>query len=118
MNAWLNIMGSTGVKNIGFGYKCWYLNDRSGYLVNFDICQGTIPDAYYANEQNFGKASAPFLSMIIRISENMKQKNIISILITFLLVLLSFKHFAKIEAKRLLNFQVWRHEKKEQHMTM
>nr|CAH7730672.1 unnamed protein product [Callosobruchus chinensis] len=30
-------------KPIRFGYKAWCINKKSGYLINFEIYQGTIP---------------------------------------------------------------------------
>lgn len=45
-------------------YMFWSLCTPSGYLVNFEIYQGTNPRTNLKYEERFGKATAPLLSMI------------------------------------------------------
>lgn len=59
-------------KPIRFGYKCWCLNCSNGYLANFEIYQGCIPGANTHHERDFGKATAPMLSMIEDLPDAMK----------------------------------------------
>ncbi|RVE42918.1 hypothetical protein evm_012446 [Chilo suppressalis] len=63
-------------KPIRFGYKCWCLNNSNGYLANFEVYQGVIPGANNENEQNFGKATAPMLSMISELPEVMRKQKL------------------------------------------
>ncbi|CAH2104217.1 unnamed protein product [Euphydryas editha] len=63
-------------KPIRFGYKCWCLNNSSGYLTNFEVYQGSIPGTNTEDEQNFGKATAPMLSMIRELPETMRRQNL------------------------------------------
>lgn len=63
-------------KPIRFGYKCWCLNTSSGYLANFEIYQGCIPGSNLQNEKEFGKATAPMLSMIEELPECIKNQKL------------------------------------------
>lgn len=51
-------------KPIRFGYKMWALNTTSGYLVNFELYQGKSERRSENYEKEFGKAAAPFVSML------------------------------------------------------
>ena len=59
-------------KPISFGYKVWCLNTKSGYLLNFEVYQGAIPNANIQYEELYGKAVAPMLQMIDSFPEEMK----------------------------------------------
>lgn len=41
-------------KPIRFGYKCWCINSKSGYLINFEIYQGSIPNSNLEHQEEFG----------------------------------------------------------------
>lgn len=60
-------------KPIRFGYKMWCLNDPSGYLVNFDLYQGTNPKGHLPFEQEFGKNIAPMINMIHEFPEDIRK---------------------------------------------
>lgn len=51
-------------KPIRFGYKMWCLNTTSGYLVNCELYQGKSVKREEAYEKHFGKAAAPFVTML------------------------------------------------------
>ncbi|XP_030767353.1 piggyBac transposable element-derived protein 3-like [Sitophilus oryzae] len=51
-------------KPIRFGYKMWALNTTSGYLVNCELYQGKNSLRHEVYEKDFGKAAAPFVSML------------------------------------------------------
>lgn len=51
-------------KPIRFGYKAWCVNTSSEYLVNFTIYQGCDPRSNEQYQSLFGKAAAPFVTMI------------------------------------------------------
>ncbi|XP_055308654.1 piggyBac transposable element-derived protein 3-like [Sitodiplosis mosellana] len=59
-------------KPIRFGYKVWSLCTPSGYLVNFEVYQGSNPRSNPKYEERFGKAAAPLLSMIDDFPEYLK----------------------------------------------
>lgn len=61
-------------KPIRFGYKMWCLNTNSGYLVNCEIYQGKSTQRLEKYEQEFGKATAPFVSMLDDLGEVNKDK--------------------------------------------
>ncbi|KAL4125910.1 hypothetical protein QTP88_010147 [Uroleucon formosanum] len=48
-------------KPIRFGYKMWCLNSADGYLINFDIYQGKLPNGKPNYENIFGKCTAPLI---------------------------------------------------------
>ncbi|KAG8231009.1 hypothetical protein J437_LFUL010025 [Ladona fulva] len=49
-------------KPIRFGYKVWFLNTDTGYLVNFDLYQGKNPFSNEAHKGAVEKAAAPLLA--------------------------------------------------------
>lgn len=51
-------------KPIRFGYKCWCINSKQGYLINFEIYQGAIPNSNPEHQKEFGKATAPLIQLI------------------------------------------------------
>lgn len=51
-------------KPIRFGYKVWCINSKSGYLINFEVYQGSIPNSKPDDQKMFGKAAAPLLQLI------------------------------------------------------
>lgn len=51
-------------KPIRFGYKVWSINSKNGYLINFEIYQGNIPNSNAEHQKNFGKAAAPLLRLV------------------------------------------------------
>ncbi|XP_045477491.1 piggyBac transposable element-derived protein 3-like [Harmonia axyridis] len=51
-------------KPIRFGYKVWSLNAENGYLINFDIYQGSNPKSVTEYDNKFGKATSPLLIML------------------------------------------------------
>ncbi|XP_055309657.1 piggyBac transposable element-derived protein 3-like [Sitodiplosis mosellana] len=59
-------------KPIRFGYKVWSQCTPSGYLVNFEIYQGSNPRSNPKYEKRFGKISAPLLSMIDDFPDELK----------------------------------------------
>ena len=56
-------------KPIRFGYKAWCINTKNGYLVNFNIYQGNDPMTNENYQKLFGKAAAPFVTMINELPE-------------------------------------------------
>ena len=56
-------------KPIRFGYKVWCLNTTKGYLVNFEVYQGKLPNANPEYETSFGKAAAPMVQMITELPQ-------------------------------------------------
>jgi len=44
--------------------KVWSLNTASGYLINFEVYQGSNPHANSEYEEAFGRCSAPLMQMI------------------------------------------------------
>lgn len=51
-------------KPIRFGYKVWAMNTKNGYLINFEIYQGSIPNSNPDHQKKYGKAAAPLLQLI------------------------------------------------------
>ncbi|KAG5875548.1 hypothetical protein JTB14_025762 [Gonioctena quinquepunctata] len=49
-------------KPIRFGYKVWCLNSKSGYLSNFEIYQGNIPNSNQAHQKNLERRQLLFCS--------------------------------------------------------
>jgi hypothetical protein len=60
-------------KPIRFGYKIWRLNDVCGFLVDFDIYQGTMPGRNEEFEKQYGKCTAPLLTFIDQLPVDFKQ---------------------------------------------
>ena len=56
-------------KPIRFGYKCWCMNSKNGYLINFEIYQGAIPNSNLEHQKEFGKATAPLIQLILELPE-------------------------------------------------
>ncbi|KAG5861547.1 hypothetical protein JTB14_016708 [Gonioctena quinquepunctata] len=54
-------------KPIRFGYKMWALNTTSGYSVDCELYQGKNSQRSEIYEKEFGKAAAPFVSMLDRL---------------------------------------------------
>lgn len=59
-------------KPIRFGYKCWCINSKNGYLINFEIYQGSIPNSNPLHQKEFGKATAPLLQLIEELPDGKK----------------------------------------------
>lgn len=59
-------------KPIRFGYKCWCANSKNGYLINFEVYQGAIPNANLQHQKEFGKATAPLIQLIDEMPEEKK----------------------------------------------
>lgn len=59
-------------KPIRFGYKCWCMNLKNGYLINFEIYQGAIPNANLNHQKQFAKATAPLLQLIDELPQSKK----------------------------------------------
>nr|CAH7720602.1 unnamed protein product [Callosobruchus chinensis] len=51
-------------KPIRFGYKAWYINKKSGYLINFEIYQGTIPGSANVKNVEWDSMWTVFLNFI------------------------------------------------------
>lgn len=51
-------------KPLRFGYKMWCLNTPLGYLINFEMYQGTNPRIRPLYPELYGKNSAPLFSML------------------------------------------------------
>ena len=51
-------------KPIRFGYKAWCLNQTNGYLVNFELYQGSRANTENEDSLKVGKAATPLLRMI------------------------------------------------------
>lgn len=60
-------------KPVRFGYKVWSLCTPTGYLVNFEIYQGSNPRSNHQYEERFGKCAAPLLSMIDDLTPDVQQ---------------------------------------------
>lgn len=61
-------------KPIRFGYKVWCINSKSGYLINFEVYQGSIPNSNPEHQKKFGKATAPLLQLIEDLLQEHKNK--------------------------------------------
>lgn len=59
-------------KPIRFGYKVWCLNADNGYLIQFDIYQGSGTTTNEIYELKFGKAATPLVTMLDDLPENVK----------------------------------------------
>lgn len=51
-------------KPIRFGYKVWCINTKIGYLINFEVYQGTIPNSNLDDQKMYGKAASPLIQLI------------------------------------------------------
>lgn len=51
-------------KPIRFGYKVWCINTKAGYLINFEVYQGAIPNSNIDHQKLYGKATAPLIEMV------------------------------------------------------
>ena len=51
-------------KPIRFGYKAWCLNSKLGYLLAFDIYQGSSSEVQQQYEAKFGKGGGTLLSLL------------------------------------------------------
>lgn len=60
-------------KPIRFGYKIWSVNTKSGYLINFIPYQGTDSRISEDYQNVFGKAVAPFMTMLDQFSNTQKK---------------------------------------------
>ncbi|XP_018575621.1 piggyBac transposable element-derived protein 3-like [Anoplophora glabripennis] len=63
-------------KPIRFGYKVWSLNTDFGYLVNFDIYQGSNPNKNDSYNFEFGACAAPLVKMIDELPNQTFRHNI------------------------------------------
>ncbi|XP_066254654.1 piggyBac transposable element-derived protein 3-like [Euwallacea similis] len=59
-------------KPIRFGYKVWCLNGKSGYLINFNICQRKDPKFNENYSSVFGACAAPFITMMDELPNDKK----------------------------------------------
>lgn len=59
-------------KPIRFGFKMWCLNNKDGFLINFDLYQGKNPRSAENDESLYGKATAPLLMMLREFPEDKK----------------------------------------------
>lgn len=60
-------------KSIRFGFKMWCINSNDGYLLNFDLYQGSNPKITAIDDQLFGKCSSPFIMMLDEFPEKIKK---------------------------------------------
>jgi hypothetical protein len=58
---WLSCKEFIRGKPIRFGYKVWCLNAENGYLINFEIYQGSNPNSKSDYDEQFGKATSPLV---------------------------------------------------------
>lgn len=56
-------------KPIRFGYKVWCMNAENGYLISFEIYQGTGPQPNEAYDKLYGKCTAPLVKMLDNLPE-------------------------------------------------
>ena len=56
---------------ISFGHKAWCLNQTTGYLVNFELYQGSRANTENEDSLKVGKAATPLLHMIQNFPANM-----------------------------------------------
>lgn len=59
-------------KPIRFGYKVWCLNADNGYLIQFEIYQGSGTTTNETYEISFGKAATPLVTMLDSLPEAVK----------------------------------------------
>lgn len=63
-------------KPIRFGYKVWCLNTDFGYLVNFEVYQGSSPNSNDFYKSQYGACAAPLVKMLDELPNQTFRHNI------------------------------------------